>query len=153
MINNKQYVKRDVRQKFFVKSKYMKIMHQKYDNPGFDEFYRCSFVPIKTKFITGNGQGLENEGGGTRLETLKEIIGHSTDFELSYETDEDSVALKMGFDKAFLDLPDKFHFNATIYEMQKQYYHGQTWYKEKREKRIEELGYKIKRGGKAINLE
>ena len=71
------------------------MIHQKYVNQNIDEFYRCCFVPIESKLITGNGQGLQNEGGNDNLDILKETIFDSTDFELSYETDANSVAIKI----------------------------------------------------------
>lgn len=44
-----------------------------------------------------------------------------------------------------MDLPDKYHFTAVIYEMQKQYYHGREWFKVKKEQRLEELNFHFKR--------
>lgn len=36
--------------------------HFKCINDKVDEFYRCCFVPILNHVITGNGEGLSNEG-------------------------------------------------------------------------------------------
>lgn len=53
-INNKKYVSVDGQQKFVIKSKQAQMFHTKYESPNVDEFYRCCFVPIEHKLITGN---------------------------------------------------------------------------------------------------
>lgn len=50
-----------------------------------------------------------------------------------------------------MDLPDKFHFTAVIYEMQKQFYHGREWLKHRMEQRVDEVGYRARRWKKNIS--
>jgi hypothetical protein len=73
------------------------------------------------------------------------LILSVTSFELKWEVDSIQDALKISGDKVIMDLPDKLHFSAIIYEMQKQFYHGKNWYNQKKEDRINSIGFRFKR--------
>jgi len=137
--------------KFRVICKHAQAMHYKYKSETVDEFYRHCFVPVETKFITGNGQGLSNEDRNTEPDKDSELIISAQDFEVVYECDLQQIVLKLIASKASLDLPDKFHFVAIIYEMFKQFYHSKKWFDAKIEAKHEELGYKFKKWKSAIH--
>jgi hypothetical protein len=66
------------------------------------------------------------------------------------EKDLTSFEIKLISTKTLMDLPDTFHFSAVLFEMQKQYYHGNRWYNQAIEQRKEELGFKFKKWRSAI---
>jgi hypothetical protein len=120
-------------------------MHYKYQSETIDEFFRHCFIPIETKLITGNGEGLSNEDRSIDPEKLSELIINAQDFEVDFESDLQQIALKLISSNIVLDLPDKFHFCSVIFEMMKQYNHCKKWYDAKRELKHEEQGFKFKR--------
>lgn len=122
------------------------MIHQRQLSEGVDEFYRCCFVPIENEMIVGDGHGMSNlsdRNADTDIE--KDEIIHATSFQLRWEADEASRSLKISAGKAQMDLPDKYHFCAVLYEMQKQYFHGRDWYAAKSQ-RVGEVYSHLKRG-------
>lgn len=100
-------------------------------------------MPIENEVITGGG--LLSSSKGDDADFIKEQIIAATRFRLRYESDELSRTLNISAQKAQIDLPDKYHFVAAIYEMQKQFYHGKEWYRAKQEQRLDEAKYRFKR--------
>lgn len=96
------------------------MFHTKYESPNVDEFYRCCFVPIENKLITGNTYfGTSNADRVQQTDKIQEQIIESENLEIRYETDANSKSLKISSTDVTMELPDKYHFSAVIYEMQK----------------------------------